>query len=825
MRIFSVRSMAVLALLFLVPTLLHTRAAKKVDANAQLEKRVEATLSRMKLDEKVDLIVGYKGMSIRPMPQYGIPEIKVADATAGVCNEGTAPQYASPVIAASTWNPRLLYGAGAMLGQDCNARDVNIVLGPGVNIVRSPLCGRNSEYLSEDPYLTSELASSFIQGLQANGVGAAVKHFALNNMEWGSARIDCRADERTCHEIYFPAFRAAIEKAQVAAVVTSRNKVNGFFAAENAWLNQRVLREQWGFDGILMSDLGAVHNAIDAANAGLDFELNSVAGHFTKEGMINAVVEGKVSETIINNKVRNILRVIYRFGWDKNDRHGKNGDSDAAHIALREAQEGIVLLKNKGKILPLNKAKKMLVMGAFAEQNVRAGGRTAVNPQHFTSLMQGLKQVMPKVKFNVSDDDGSVQPIVNDFYRDRNGRNPGLKVEYYNNSTLGGKPIMEETVKNLNFNWKSHSPNEEILGTDHFSMRYTGYLRVPKTGFYTLVLSSDDGTRLWLDDELLIDNGGAHDRNDEELTLELRQGRDYKLKVEYCETSGDASLMLGYRLRESDDFSKMLKDNDAVVVTAGFGEELEGEGRDRTWALPSEQVEMIKNVAAGNPNTIVVLYSGGAVDVSEWIDDVKAVIYAGYPGQEGGRALAEIIAGKVNPGGKLTATWARTWDDYPCANNYFEKKGENYLNYDEKLLVGYRHFDKMSIAPVFPFGFGLSYTTFAYSDLKVKRVGNKTQVKVEIKNTGKVEGAEVVQIYVQPGKVEAGEPLQTLRGFDKITLSPGQKKTVTIVLDENAFSTYKVAQKKFTVNPGNYVIKAGASSRDIRLKTNLKVSQ
>ena len=807
-------------------TLLAAGGNAQRQADQEVAKKVENTMKKMTLQEKMDLIGEYKAMSMRPLPRLGIPEVKMSYASLGVCGYGAATQYPASVVGASTWNRRLMYGLGVSLAGDAKARGVHMILGPGVNIMRAPVCGRNFEYMSEDPYLTAEMAVSYIGGMQSRGVGAVVKHFALNNMEWGRATIDSRADERTCHEIYFPAFCASVQRAQVAGVMAACNPVNGDYATENDWLNLQVLRRQWGFDGILMSGSGATHSTVKAANSGLDLDMdgNDAARYFNRDSLAWALKSGLVTAATIDDKVRNILRIIYRMGWDKVQQVDKTvplDNAQSSQVALREAEEGIVLLKNRGNLLPLKNAGKILVAGPFVDNCPRGGGSSSVTPFHCVSLLTGLKKLMPRTQI-MTHEEHDVS-ICNDLYIDRGGQNPGLKVSYFNNSTLGGMPLYEETVRKLDFNWGEGSPSVEVLGKDYFSARYSGYLRVPKTGDYTLVLISDGGSRMWLDDELVIDNWGTHARGSEEFNVHLQQNRDYRVSFEYSEQGGEASLDFGYRMKGVEALDKQLKGCDAVIMTAGFGEELESEGFDRSWTLPESQVEAIKEVASKNNHVVVVLYAGGAVDVSDWIDDVEGVIFAGYPGQEGGTALAEVITGAVTPSGKLTATWAKRWEDYPSCDNYYEKQGQKHMDYAEKLLVGYRHFDTRSVEPVFPFGFGLSYTKFAYSDLKVTRKRGTCKVTVDVKNTGKCAGAEVVQVYVQPHKVAAGDPVHTLRGFDKLTLKPGQKKSVTITLDENAFSTYKTQLKKFTVNEGSYKIKVGASSRDIRLNTDIQV--
>lgn len=818
---------SVMALCFMA---MPAGAAKKVSkAEAALQKKVEATLAKMKLEEKMDLLGEYKGgFSTCPIPRLGIPEVKMADASVGVRNYGKSTQYPASVVVASTWSRRMMAALATSLAVDCKARGVGILLGPGVNIMRSPVCGRNFEYYSEDPYLTAQMAVPFIQGLQQNGVAAVVKHFALNNMEWGRHRINSRADERTCHEIYFPAFRAAVEEGHVAAVMDSYNLVNGMYATENSWLNTKILRNMWGFDGVVMSDWGATHGVGSAMRGGLDLDMDGKdrAKYFNRDSLQNALSNEGITLDMINEKVRHILTMIYRFEFDKSkptDDLALLNNKNNAQVAQKVAEEGIVLLKNQGSLLPMPKAKSVMVVGPFADQIPCGGGSSKVTPYNTTSITGGLKVVLKNtdIKGHQIYDE---EPCTH-LYRDRGGRTEGLKAEYFNNPNLGGMPLMTDYVDGLNFYWGKGTPQPDFLGTDNFSVRYTGYLRVPASGEYTLVLSSDDASRLWIDDAMVLDNWGDHSFRGNELTINLQANRDYAVRIDYTESEGEAGIRLGYRIAQVDNLATDAALCDAVIVTAGFGEKIEREGTDRPWQLPADQVKMIKDAAASNANVVVVLFTGGAVDVSSWANDVRSIIWAGYPGQGGGQALANIITGKVNPSGKLTATWANQWEDYSSSNNFYEKNGEDYLDYEERLLVGYRSFDKDDVAPAFPFGFGMSYTRFAYSNLKVKRNDTQCQVKVDIANTGKVEGAEVVQVYVEPVNVGENDPVQTLRGFEKVTLKPGEKKTVTMMLDANAFSTYKAPKKAFTLDPGQYKIKVGASSRDIRQTFLLKVDR
>lgn len=796
-------------------------------SDADVAKQVEATLAKMTLDEKFTLLgEGSDGFSIAPIKRLGLPQVRMTDASIGVRNYGPSTQYAATALGAATWNRDLMHQVGTQLAADCRARGVQVVLGPGLNIMRAPLCGRNFEYMSEDPYLTAQMGVSLIQGLQQHGVGAVAKHFALNNMEWGRNTVDSRCDLRTMHEIYLPAFRAAVQQGGVDMIMDSYNLVNGVHATENPYLNKMVLRHMWGFDGVVMSDWGGTHSTVRAFNGGLDLDMDGgkVARYFNPDSLHAALNAGKIKLKDVDDKVRHILTVIYRFNWDRLYKldSGKYplDNQQSRTVAQREAEEGIVLLKNQDNLLPLSGVKSMALVGPFIDANVRGGGSSAVTPISFTSLRGGIARVMPSVRVHsVAEQD--VRPFTT-FYQARGGRNPGLKAEYFNNMSMGGQPLFTETVKSVNFNWGGGSPSIDVLGTDHFSVRYTGYLRVPKSGDYQLALSSDDGSRLYIDDVPIIDNWGNHSTKEVTKTMTLKAGRDYAVRIDYSEDGGDAAVTFGYRTSDAADVATQVKQCAVAVVTVGFGQSAEYEGFDRPWQLPDDQLSLIKTVAAANPNTVVVIYSGAAVDVSSFADKVKTIIWAGYPGQEGGTALARILNGEVNPSGRLAATWPKRWEDCPAHSNFYGKQG-GHLDYAEGLLVGYRWADKKGVEPQYPFGYGLSYTTFRYSNLKVKRSKDRCTATVTVTNTGRRSGSEVVQAYVAPAETAADEPVMTLRGFEKVTLKPGQSKSVTLTLDPDAFSTYKVEKQAFTVNPGTYRILIGHSSRDLRLSATLKV--
>ena len=665
-----------------------------------IEKKVENTFKKLSQDEKFSLIASYRHGVVPAMPKYGIAEMKVPQLAKGGKVLGSSMQYPAPVTAASTWNRRLMYGLGMALAGDAKKQGGHMLPAPNMQVLLTPLCDENYNYMSENPYLCGEMAGRLLDGVMAGG-GVAIE---LNNV-------------------------------------------------------------------------GASTQA------------------YNSDSVAKALKMGMTSMSMIDAQVRNILRFAYVAGKKQPNPVGRNvalSSDQRRALAQAEAEEGLVLLKNEKNILPLKKVKTLMVTGPFAE----------VGDEGVASLAAGLKKELPKVqvKSQLLQQRRGVVPC-RDLYASRGGRESGLKAEYYHNATLGGKPLYSEQVPNLNFDWSEGSPNVEILGKKYFSARYTGYLRVPQSGEYTLVLTSSNCSRLWLDGDMVVDNWGAHEeQHSAEVTLQLIQNRDYALRVDYAYHGGVASLDLGYRKEEaSSPATATPKWFDAVVVTAGFEKETAG----NSWQLPASQVATIKKAAQLSPNVVVVLYAGSAVDVSQWIDDVKAVVYAGYPGQEGGTAVARLLAGKVVPCGRLTTTWAHSINDYSRA-------------------MGASRLSEHGKAVRYPLGYGLSYTQFCYSNMKVNRKGKVCEVKVDVQNVGKVTGAEVVQAYVHLAGSEAQKSLQ---GFDKITLKPGQKKTVTLLVPEEAFSIYHAQLKRFLPAQGTHTIQVGASSRDIRLSAPWQVNE
>ncbi len=815
------------------------RAQVYKDPKAPVAKRVEDLLQRMTLEEKIDYLGGYKGFYIRPIPRLGIPAIKMSDGPTGCRCYGKAAALPGGIILAATWDPEAARLLGETLGRECRARGVHILLGPGVNIYRGPLCGRDFEYFGEDPYLASQIVVPWVRGVQSQGVLATVKHYACNNQEYDRHRVSSELDEETLREIYLPAFRAAVTEGRVGCVMNAYNLINGVHCTQDPFLNNQILKKEWGFDGILMSDWGATYDGIAAALGGLDLEMPS--GKFmNRKTLIPAVKSGKVPMAVIDDKVRRILRKIIQFGFLDRPQEIPSipkYDPKSVRAALSIAREGIVLLKNQGRALPLERGKvrSIAVLGPMAHPAVWGGGGSAfTTPFRATSVLEGLTEAAdPGVE--VYYDRGIPELDENTLVKNaRFSHRPepnldlrGLKAEYFGNVLLQGDPIVTGKTRRVDFDF--HKRPVKGVPRENFSARFTGRITPEKTGTYIFVLRSDDGARLFLDGKPLLVDWSDHAARTRTARIRLEGGRDYPIRIEYYQKAGSAVLRLGWGLLSPEGGApalRLAKACDAAVVCVGFGPGIEREGRDRPFALPAGQEELIRSVAAANKRTIVVLFSGGNVAMEGWIDKVSALVEAWYPGQEGGRALAEILLGDVNPSGKLPASFAKNWEDNPSSPYYHSKNGKTY--YKERIFVGYRGFDKLGREPRFPFGFGLSYTTFSLSNLTLSskeiRPGGSLRVSVNVRNTGTRPGAEVVQLYLQDVKASVPRPVKELKGFQKVRLAPGEEKTVTFRIGRREMEFFHPKLERWVVEPGAFRVLVGTSSRDLPLAGEFQVT-
>ncbi|RZJ64401.1 MAG: beta-glucosidase [Flavobacterium sp.] len=820
--------MRLLLFALLASAALHSQTYK--DVKATTEERVEDLLSKMTLEEKIDYIGGHKDFYIRGIERLGLPEIKMTDGPVGARNYGNTTAYPASILTAATWDTDLSFKLGEALGKDARERGVHILLAPGVNIYRAPMNGRNFEYLGEDPYLAGKIAVPYIKGVQSQGVVATVKHFAANNQEWDRNNVSSDVDERTLQEIYLPAFKMAVKEGNVGAVMNSYNLINGEHATQNKHLNLDILKGDWKFDGILMSDWDATYDGVAAVNGGLDLEMPS--GKFmNREILLPAIKKGLVSEETIDDHVRRILRIIFRFGFYDTKYTAateSKPNKENEKVALDLARGGMVLLKNDN-ILPLQKTvKSIAVIGPNADSYVAGGGSSLTHPFHSVSLLDGIKKMAPGAKVvYVKNAIPTLETYVEKtpFFTAKGSSERGLKAEYFANKSLEGKPIASLVDKNPNHKWNG-KPDVANVPADNFSIRFTGVVRPTEDGLYKFGVRGDDGFRLFVNGKKVIDEWNDHAAVLRVYEMPLDAGKDYDVKLEFYEHGADASIAFGVFIENVDfnEAQKAAKEADVVILSIGFDSSNEGEGFDRTFELPEHQEMLIQTVAMANPNVVAVLNAGGNVRMQGWLPKVKGLLHAWFPGQEGGTAAAEILFGKTNPSGKLPASFEKNWSDNPTANNYYDADKDKRVSYQEELYVGYRYYDSSGVKPEFPFGFGLSYTTFEYSKLKIDSSSKGlVLVSYTIKNTGNRDGAEVSQVYVSQPDAKAKRPVKELKGFCKNFLKKGESKTVTVKLDTDAFSYYKTDKKTFGYDAGTFEINVGASSQDLRLKGNTEL--
>ncbi|MDP9160312.1 MAG: glycoside hydrolase family 3 C-terminal domain-containing protein [Acidobacteriota bacterium] len=826
----STRNVALgIAVFFLAQFSVAQTPPSKMD----VESRVNSLLGKMTIEEKLEIIGGIHDFYTKPIPRLGIPSLRMSDGPLGVHDYGLTTAYPAGIALAASWDTDLALRVGSSMGKDARARGVHFILAPGMNIYRAPMCGRNFEYFGEDPFLSSEMAVSMIEGIQAQHVIATAKHFAGNNQEYDRYNVSSDIDERTLREIYLPAFEASVKEAKVGAVMDSYNPVNGVHATQNDHLNNEILKKEWGFDGILMSDWDATHDGVAAANGGLDLEMPSAA-FMNPANLMPAIREGKVSVATIDDKVRRILREAIEFEFFDNPQTDTNiplYSQEGREVALEEARGGMVLLKNAGNLLPLDKTKlkTIAVIGPAAfPADIGGGGSSQTKPFNSVSYLEGISNYLgTRVKVLYATDVPPLEEVFanSEFVTGLNGES-GLKGEYFNNQDLQGTPVLVRTDKHIQFNWGegSFSAGQPV---DHFSVRWTGYFLPKKTGDYKFFSSADDGVRLYIDDERVIDDWQPHAETLDAYARRLEADHPYKIRFEYFESVGGAVAGFGVVGAEASvgrETTALAAKADVVIVCVGFDPATETEGSDRTFTLPGGQDELIRKITEANKNTIVVLTAGGNVDMTQWIGNVRGLTDAWYPGQEGGTALAQILFGEYSPSGKLPASFERRWEDNPTHDSYYPLKGEKRVKYSEGVFVGYRHFDRSTTKPMFAFGYGLSYTTFGYSNLSVTPgSGNLNQlakVSFDVMNTGDREGAEIVELYVGDSHASIPRPVKELKGFAKVNLKPGETKRVTLPLNRRAFSFYDVKKKDWNAELGDFPILVGGSSDNIQLRGN-----
>ncbi len=830
--------------------------AAKAKTEQEINDKAEELLNQLTISEKIALFSGLDNWHTVPIERLGIPSLTMTDGPSGVRADpdntgrtsGPTTAFPTGVAMASTWDPEMVAKAAAAMAEETRGMGCDILLGPCVNIVRAPLAGRNFEAYSEDPYLAGRIGIGWVNGLQSKNVGASLKHFAANNQETNRFRSSSVVDERTLREIYLPAFEMVSQETKPWTVMTSYNKINGTYAAENARLIREILEGEWGYQGAVISDWGGNHSTIPAKNNGLDIEMPGPAKYFGQL-LEQAAYNWQVPEEVIDDSARRILRMIVRSGiMDETNINPAGSVNTAEHqaVARELAEELITLLKNENHILPLDavRLKTVAVIGPNATDLIPGGeGSSRVKAPYVAQPLDAIQNRVgdsAQVLYAQGCSNLVVPPLIkSQFFTPSEGNGPGLTVKFYNNTNFEGEPVSSNNTKTFEFFWYNVGPGGEV-DPKHFSATWTGTMRVPQSGMYTFLLGNTVQSRIYLDGKLLVENIQGHlpihalMDNPMAVTtavpVQLEAGKDYDFRGEYVWTEGDGipavRLMYLPPRPEGDPIAKAVdiaKQADVALVFAGMPLAFETEGNDRPhMKLPGPQDELIRAVAAANPNTVVVVNAGAPVEMP-WVDEVAGIVLAYYPGQEGGNAITNLLFGDVNPSGKLPISLPKTLEENPSFINY---PGAQEVHYGEGIFVGYRYYDFKGIQPLFPFGHGLSYTTFAYSHLQVSDTvskGQPVEVQVTVENTGERAGQEVVQIYVRDVEASQMRPVKELKRFEKVDLEPGESKTLHFTLDERALSFYDPYRGGWVAEPGKFEVLAGSSSRDIRAKAEFRL--
>lgn len=813
--------------------LLAMAAAPAIPQGA--EARVEQLLGELTLQEKVQLMSGGTSFGTASIARLGIPAMNFADGPNGVRSNNDEVATVFPVgsALAATWNPEAARQAGEAIGREAKSLGVHVLLGPNVNIQRTPLAGRNFEAYSEDPHLSARIGVGFVAGVQSQGVGTSPKHFVGNEQELERLRSNSRIDERTLREIYLAPFEAIVREAQPWTVMAAYNRLNGTYMTEHAGLLRGVLKGQWGFDGVLMSDWGAVHATADSANGGTDLEMPGPPRQYGA-ALLQAVHDWKVEQAVINDAARRMLRLAVRTGAldDKSPPVTGRRDSGSqrhAELAVQLAREAIVLLKNDNGTLPLERGaiRRLAVIGPNADVPLmQGGGSAAVVPSALPTPLQSLRRMAGSgiEVLHARGVDNDTMPAALDYRltsADRGRAQAGLHYAYYRGGRIAGTPVHEGVETYFD---KTMFAAE--LG--QMAARWEGWFWPPADGEYEWRLAVRGAGTLTLDGKVVIgrDAGTALPAMSDFMDtgkigrITLRKGRGYRLRVDYVSTPASFHQMqLGVRLPEPsiEEAVAAARQADAAIVFVGVSRTSESEGRDRPdMKLHGRQNELVEAVRAANPRTIVVLNNGSPLELP-WLAQVPALVEAWLPGQGGAEALAQILFGEVNPSGRLPFTFPRRLEDNP---GYLHYSGGRDAFYGEGVFVGYRYYDRRRVEPLFSFGHGLSYTRFEYSNLRVPQAADgRFELSVDVRNAGQRAGAEVVQLYLGDAATrEVLRPDKELKGFAKVMLQPGETRTVRFAVDARDLAYYDVTVKDWVATPGQHNVQVGASASDIRLR-------
>lgn len=797
-------------------------------------------LKELTLDEKVTLLSGFNNWYTNKIERLNIPSIKMSDGPNGVRGDGTSGKssacFPCPILMGSTWNEDLFYEIGEALGEEANDKDVDVLLGPTINLHRHPLGGRHFENYSEDPFLVGKLATAYVKGVQSRKVSACLKHFIANDTEFERHTSSSNVDERTLREVYLLPFEMGVKEGNSKSVMSAYNKLNNIYCSSHKELLIDILKKEWNFDGYVVSDWGAALETVENAHGGLDLEMPGPGNTWGKK-LLEAVTEGLVDEEVINDKVERILNIAEfsgRFDSPENKLEKSNIRKSHNKLLRKVASEGMVLLKNK-KILPLKKSaiKKLAVIGPNAKNSqIIGGGSASLKPHYQVHPFEALQERFSD-DFSISYAEGAKTnkylPKLNE--RLFSNSEDGFLVEYFDKEINKDKLISSEVLKGNKF-WVFEGFAKDIINKEErpsVIVRFSCDYSPDVSGEHDFEIFGIGLGKLKIDGKVLIDNWNETTQGEaffsfatapKRNSIYLDKNETYKFEVEYFFEGRFPAIHFGCMPPEKENLLeeaiKTSREADAVILIVGTNSDWETEGNDRSeLALPADQDKLIESVIKENANTVVVINSGSPVSMP-WINDSNAILQSWFGGQEYGNALADLIFGEINPSGKLPTTFPVQIEDTPAFDYYPGKNSQ--MNYEEKLLIGHRWYERKGKKPLFPFGFGLSFTKFSFSDLEViKKDDLNINCKFRIKNFGEMDGHEVAQCYVAFLKAEEDEPLKTLQSFKKVFIEKNKEIELEISLNKRNFSYWDVDKKDWMVKPGEYRIDIGSSSEKIEL--------
>ena len=804
---------------------------------------IKQLIKDLTLEEKIELLSGFDAWQTNKIDRLGIPSIKMSDGPNGVRGDGNSGKssacFPCAISIGSSWNLNLINTLGEELASEAKLKDVDVLLGPTINIHRHPLGGRHFECFSEDPFLTGKIAIEYVKGVQSKNIAACLKHFVGNDTEFERYTVSSNIDERTLREIYLLPFEMAIKEANAKVVMSAYNKLNNIYCSSHENLLIEILKDEWGFDGYVVSDWGAARDTVENAIGGLDLEMPGPAKSWGKN-LLTAVNDKAVSENLINDKVKRILNIASFCKRFENPirKPERDNDSKLKRKLLKDAaQEGMVLLKNDG-ILPLKKDIKSIgIIGPNAEKaQIIGGGSATLVPYHESHPVSSFQNNFSEktiVKSAKGCHTYRYLPEINKSLTKENG----FLVEYFNVTDNSNDFISSKVLRGSKF-WIFEGFAKDIIGTEDrpdifvkFSCTYVPDI----SGEHAFEIFAIGKSKLLINNEEIIDNWTdplpgdaffAHGSSPKRGASYLEKDKSYQIEIQYKFEGNFPAIYIGCQPPDKidllDEAVNVAKEVDEVILLVGTNSDWETEGNDRVdFNLPGEQNTLIEKVLEINPNAIIVLNTGSPVDMP-WVNKAKSILQSWYAGQEYGDALFEILTGLVNPSGKLPTTFPKHIKDTPAYSCY---PGENLqMSYDEKLLIGYKWYDRKKIEPLFHFGHGLSYTNFEYSNLRISNSHrNDFTCSFDIKNVGDVSGFEISQCYISFMNCDEDEPIKKLQGFDKTYINSGEIKKIEICLDSKSFSTWDIKNHQWEIKKGVFNILIGSSSNDIKLKDSINL--